>query len=170
MEIPNMCLLFGKHCYAFSCRMLLCILAQAIVAAGVHANFGPFWWACQVDRADYPAFCASVDSRVATDADLQASYNAGHDCCRCGYTNEGIRYLVQDRTCNGRTSPGIYTCTGGGCRTKSNTYCTHDRGKWNVFNYFGPISLTLISRVVLFHNNISPSFEQPEHRKLAHEL
>ena len=27
MQIPNMCLMFGKHWYAFPCLMLLCILA-----------------------------------------------------------------------------------------------------------------------------------------------
>ena len=32
------------------------------------------------------------------------------------------------------------------------------------------IAFFYIGVIVLFHNNFSPSGEQPEHRKLAHEL
>ena len=104
--------------------------------AGVHANYGPSGVHCRTSRAEYPAFCASLDSREATDDDVWASISTGHNCCTCGFTKEGTRFLVQRQFCSGSTTPGAHTCIpAGGCGTVSSTFCRHNICEYHSISY-----------------------------------
>ena len=106
-------------------------------SAGVLANYGPRGDHCTTNRAEYPAFCASLDSRTAKDADLLVSAVAGHACCMCGFTEEDTRFLVQT-TCFGFTKPGLTQCpTNVPCHRVSSTYCVH-----NICKYFIAIAIS----------------------------
>ena len=104
--------------------------------AGVHANLGPSGIHCSTSRAEYPAFCASLDSREATDEDVQASISTGHNCCMCGFTKEGTRLLVQGIPCSGRTTTGVHICVlWGGCGAVSSTFCRHNICEYQSISY-----------------------------------
>ena len=107
-------------------------------SVGVVAHYGPRGDHCSTNRAEYPAFCASLDSRTAKDADLVVSAIAGHACCMCGFTEEDTRFLVQT-ACDGYTTPGLTQCdTNSRCHRISSTYCVHNICKYliDITNFF----------------------------------
>ena len=113
----------------FSCLSLFTL-------TGLHCITRPIWGVCQDNETDYASSCTSVDSRLATDADLYASHRQGHSCCNCGFTNNSTLYLEQSRPCGWSTDPttppaGVHPCSTA-CDTASNTsniYCMHDTGQ-----------------------------------------
>ena len=118
-------------------------------SAGVLTNFGPRGVHCTTNRAEYPVFCASLDSRTATDADLLVSTRAGHACCMCGFTEEDTRFLVQTTACTGYTTPGLNQCpTASPCHRVSSTFCVHNSCK-----YFIVIE-------IVFATKYSPCFDE----------
>ena len=101
--------------------------------AGLHTSFGFTGIHCRTTRADYPRVCSELyDSRTATVADQQASFDSDHECCMCGYTDTNVQFHLQGTPGYCFDVPrGMYTCSIGqeGCGGPSSAYCVHDTGK-----------------------------------------
>ena len=118
---------------------------------GLHGNYGTDGKHCNTLRVDYPSICSEVyGSSTATVTDLQTSFDSGHECCLCGFTDTSVEFFLQGTPgyCGNKRRgwyPGSQHCRA--CSTKSSVYCVHDTG-----NEFVKICYALLWYNNTFHH------------------
>ena len=113
------------------------LLRKYIQFTGLHSSFGFAGRHCRTPRTDYPRVCSELHgSRTATVTDQQASFDSGHECCMCGFTDTNVQFFLQGTPgyCSNVAS-GIRSCWGPHCSINSSAYCVHDIGNGHSTQY-----------------------------------